>query len=247
MKTYNLYKLVILVGIFSIAMGFLESAVVVYLREIYYPFGFSFPLTPIDHNITFTEVLRETATIIMLIIIGYITGTSFSTRFAWFIYSFAIWDIFYYIFLKFLLDWPNSLMTNDILFLIPIVWIGPVITPIIVSLTMILLAFLILKYDHSNITTKINSVEWSIFIVGSIVLIISFSWDYAIFLLEHKNFSQTWSISDKTPLFGTTEIYIPRQLNWLLFIIGETIILLGIALILSRLKKSRQNLSKIEI
>ena len=121
-------------------MGFLEAAVVVYLREILYPGGFSFPLSPVPASLALTEIFREVATLVMLVSIGILAGRKFSTGFAWFIYSFAIWDIFYYIFLKAVLGWPESLMTWDVLFLIPTTWTGPVLTPVLVSLTMILFA-----------------------------------------------------------------------------------------------------------
>ena len=61
---------------FGIAMAFLESAVVIYLRKIYYPEGFSFPLSPIDSLIGITEILREAATLIMLISIAILIGKS---------------------------------------------------------------------------------------------------------------------------------------------------------------------------
>ena len=121
--------------LFSIAMGFLESAVVQYLREISYPGGFEFPLVPIDNRLAVTEVIRESATIMMLIAVSCLSGRTLSERFAWFLYCFAVWDIFYYIFLKFLIGWPASFMTWDVLFLIPAPWVGPVIAPVIVSST----------------------------------------------------------------------------------------------------------------
>ena len=109
-------KNTIWVILFSIAMAYLESAVVVYLREIYYPEGFIFPLTPIDSTIAITEFWREVATLVMLLGIGILTGKSAPQRLAFFLLSFAIWDIFYYVFLYVLLGWPASLMTWDILF-----------------------------------------------------------------------------------------------------------------------------------
>src|SRR6201998_1661345 len=105
---------------FSIAMGFLETAVVIYLRKLYYPHGFQFPLVPIDNDIAMVEFLREAATIIMLLGIGIIAGKNTSQKFGIFIYCFAVWDIFYYVFLKLLLGWPESLFTWDILFIIPV-------------------------------------------------------------------------------------------------------------------------------
>ena len=90
----------IIVSVFSIAMGFFESAVVIYLREIYFPDGFSFPLNPIHGSILTVEVLRELATLIMLISIGILAGRNRVQKFAYFIFGFAVWDIFYYIFLS---------------------------------------------------------------------------------------------------------------------------------------------------
>jgi hypothetical protein len=88
---------------FSIAMGYLETSVVVYLRELYYPQGFDFPLAPISPSLAVTEFWREVATIVMLWGVGVLAGRSKTEKFALFLYSFAIWDIFYYIFLKILL------------------------------------------------------------------------------------------------------------------------------------------------
>ncbi|MEK6792710.1 MAG: hypothetical protein AABX95_02740 [Nanoarchaeota archaeon] len=109
-----------IVTIFSIAMGFLESTIVIYLRKIYYPDGFDFPLKGfIDPNILSIEWIREFFTIVMLITIGLLAGKTLYEKFAYFILSFAIWDIFYYVFLKAFLDWPQSWITWDLLFLIP--------------------------------------------------------------------------------------------------------------------------------
>ena len=67
-------RLLIMVTLFSIAMGYLESAVVVYMRDILYPAGFDFPLAPIELNLAITEIIREAATLIMLLTIGLIAG-----------------------------------------------------------------------------------------------------------------------------------------------------------------------------
>src|SRR6056297_1590396 len=105
--TKLLHKLIIITA-FGIAMALFESAVVIYLREIMYPDGFQFPLAPIHPHLLLTELLREASAMIMLICIGLLAAKSFSQRFAWFVYSFALWDIFYYVFLWLLLGWPES-------------------------------------------------------------------------------------------------------------------------------------------
>src|ERR1051326_1078616 len=119
-------RTIIWLGIFAIAIGFLESAVVIYLRRMFYPGGFNFPLVPVDTQIAIVEFCREAATIIMLAAMGALIGKNASQRWAVFIYAFGLWDIFYYVFLKIFLDWPESVFNWDILFLIPVPWVGPV-------------------------------------------------------------------------------------------------------------------------
>src|SRR4030065_1101828 len=142
--------------IFGIAMGFLEAAVVVYLRQIYYPEGFAFPLKAMALGELSIEYLREISTIVMLFSIGIIAGRYFYDRFAYFLFCFGIWDIFYYVWLKILLNWPSSLLTWDILFLIPVVWAGPVLAPIICATTMIIFSGFILYYHDQGYPVRIN-------------------------------------------------------------------------------------------
>jgi hypothetical protein len=221
------WKTFIWVTIFAIAMGYLENSVVIYMRALLYPRGFAFPLTTIPPSLALTEVLREAATLIMLIGIGVLAGKTKTSRFAWFLYTFAIWDIFYYVFLKLLLNWPESWMTWDILFLIPTTWVGPVVAPVIVSFTMILLALMIVHFDSKHTRAHIHKMEWLMLIIGSLVLILSFIWDYSAFILEHFNFRELWSVPSEKLLNLSLE-FIPRKFNWLLFVLGEMIILLGV-------------------
>ena len=148
----KLRRLLLIVTAFAIGMAFLESAVVVYLREILYPGGFDFPLRPISAHLALTELLREVATLVMLLTTGMLGARSmaspagaepgsrnsgrsrFSPGFAWFLYIFAIWDIFYYVWLKALMDWPQSWWEWDVLFLIPTVWLGPWVSPVLIAL-----------------------------------------------------------------------------------------------------------------
>jgi len=220
---------------FSIAMGYLESAVVVYLRALYYPDGFEFPLVPIDQYITWTEIAREAATIIMLVGAGAIAGKNASERFAFFIYCFAIWDIFYYIFLKVILNWPESLMTWDILFLIPVTWTGPVITPILISLTMILLAGSIISFNRKSGSVRITFREWALLILGSLVVVIAFIWDYCSFMLQRYSFSELLNLS-YSELINLATQYVPQSFNWWLFGAGEFILLITILIFWKRNK-----------
>src|SRR5215468_9782362 len=94
---------------FSTAMAALESAVVVYLRALYYPDGFTVALRMIDERILSVELAREAATVLMLLGVAWLAGRNFKERLAYFLLSFAVWDIFYYVWLKAFIGWPASL------------------------------------------------------------------------------------------------------------------------------------------
>jgi hypothetical protein len=146
----KLSRPVILVCVFAAAFAFVESSVVVYLRELYYPEGFAFPLKPGIVPLIAVELARELATMIMLITVAMIAWKTPWPRFAGFLIAFGVWDVFYYIWLKIILNWPSSLLDWDILFLIPIPWIGPVIAPVFVSIVMMAGGWLILKKESGT-------------------------------------------------------------------------------------------------
>ena len=125
--------------IFAVAMAYVESAVVVYLRAIYYPQGFAFPLVPIPPDMLAIEMGREVATLIMLAGVGVLAGKDGWGRLLAFCVVFGVWDIFYYIWLWVFLRWPPSLLTGDILFLIPVPWIGPVLVSVVLVVSGVLL------------------------------------------------------------------------------------------------------------
>ncbi|NVO02027.1 MAG: hypothetical protein HXX09_04940 [Bacteroidetes bacterium] len=228
MKTIT--KTIIWITIFSIAMGFLETAVVVYIRALYYPAGFAFPMVIIDKNIMVTELFREAATIIMLVVAGIIAGRKPLEKFAFFIYSFAIWDIFYYVFLKMILNWPESFMTWDVLFFIPITWIGPVLAPIINSVTMIILALLIIYFTENKENPKLNFSEWSLLIIGSLVVIVSFTYEYAIFMMGTFSFGQILDAFNNPEVLKYATKFIPSNFKWLVFSTGVGMHLISISL-----------------
>jgi hypothetical protein len=239
MKNSNLLKLFIWLTLFSIAMAFLETSVVIYLRKLYYPDGFNFPLKIMDKDIMIVEIFREFATLIMLLGAGFIAGRNRTEKFGLFLYSFAVWDIFYYIFLKITLNWPSSFLTWDILFLIPTTWVGPVIAPVLVSMIMIIFAILISKSTSLNISTRINLIEWMLLIGGSIVLIVGFIFDYVKFMLQFFSLSEIFLPSNGLKLMDKALQYIPYSFPWLVFILGLGIIIVGITLFYLRNSKAK--------
>jgi hypothetical protein len=232
------WKLLVLLTAFSIAMGFMESAVVVYIREIYYPGGFDFPIVTIDKTLAVTEILRESATILMLVVISFIAGRNSGEGFGWFLYCFAVWDIFYYVFLKAILGWPKSLITWDALFLIPLMWTGPVITPVITSLTMILMAMIIIVYSYrTGKNIQMGGTVWIFLITGAAVVFAAFIWDYGIFISEQVNRGTINNLSDIGIGNNLIYSYMPDKFNWWIFSAGEILILISIALLVRKLRR----------
>ena len=178
MSTDNkLFIKIIWVAIFSISMGFVEAAVVVYLRRIYYPEGFSFPLKPLIDNLMGVEVLREAATIFMLLSAAALAGKKIWERFAYFLFCFGMWDIFYYVWLKVLLDWPSTIFDWDILFLMPMPWIGPVIAPVTISMLMILFGLFTIYSFYKGYDFKPILISRILVLVGTGFIIFSFMRD----------------------------------------------------------------------
>lgn len=231
-------RLLLWVTLFAISMGIFEGAVVVYIRALYYPGGFDFPLKLMSNQIAMTELIREFASLIMLLSVGIIAGKNLAQRFAWFIYSFAVWDIVYYLFLYLILQWPESFFTWDILFLLPVTWTGPVIAPIIISILMIILAMVIYHNSCKGLSVKISRKEWVLLILGSFVVFISFVWDYCRFIFQ--NFSELENLgNDKLEkIYELSFQYIPVKFPWVLFFVGIIIISTGIYILYLRHKKS---------
>jgi len=215
-------------------MAFLESAVVVYLRALYYPEGFAFPLKMMDQHILVTEIIREAATMVMLFTIAGIATKSRISRFAIFIYSFAIWDIFYYIYLVFLLGWPPSFLTWDLLFLIPVTWAGPVLAPVINSFTMILLAVVILYYRSKDETFRISFYEWLLLITGSLIVIIAYTRPYMSYMLDGYSISEMFHFRENTKLMEYAAEFIPVTFSWIIYSLGQLLFFWSILHIILR-------------
>jgi hypothetical protein len=231
MAFYKAFYTLIWITFLAVAMAFLESAVVIYLRELYYPAGFDFPMVTMPGRIALTEILREVATVIMLLAMGFLAGKNARQRFAWFIYSFAIWDIFYYVFLKIFLDWPSSWFTWDILFLVPVVWTGPVLAPVLVSFTMIILALTILYFDQKQEQWLMGKLSIFMVILGSVLIFLSFIWDFSSFMQRQYSLSAMFVLKTASTAMN---LYIPVSFNWFLLLAGEAAVFSGIIVLFSQ-------------
>jgi hypothetical protein len=152
---------------FAASFGFLEAVVVVYLRaavgllpgyqgtladvvrmsgDVYQQ---SQAISQIPKSLLTLEVLREAATILMLLSVALLTSTKSRARAAVFLWTFAIWDIVYYAALWATVRWPLSLGDPDVLFLIPVPWLSPVWFPLLVS-ALALAAVLLVRVTPSK-------------------------------------------------------------------------------------------------
>lgn len=132
------------VAIMAIAMAWLEAAVVMYLRffiDRIDPYQLD-PL-PLIAELGEIELVREVATLVMLFCVGWLAGRERYSRLGYFLIAFGLWDIFYYVFLRVMGGWPETILDWDILFLLPLPWWGPVLAPVFVSLLMIVFGSLL--------------------------------------------------------------------------------------------------------
>lgn len=207
--------------LFSGAFGYVEAAVVAYLRSIYNPLraqfypgssGELFPLLSLQQLQTLgpehilrlkIEVGREFATMLMLAGVALIAARKPREWLAGFLVCFGIWDITFYLFLKLLLNWPASLLTWDILFLIPVPWTGPVIAPVLVSVSMIASGVFVLWREYNNKPIHLTAWRWVLIVLGGAIIVVAFVWDFR-----------------NTANGGT-----PNPFNWFLFAAGETVAL----------------------
>jgi len=164
---------------FGAAFGYIEAAVVVYLRAIFYPDGFRLPLVQFGHGelwrrLLLTKIGREAATMVLISSGAWLIGRNIRERLACFLVIFALWDIFYYVWLKVLIDWPGSIMDWDILFLIPIVWASPVLAPVLISALMLVFGIVILRFNDAGRGIKVNLLDWFGFFVSVLVMVMCF-------------------------------------------------------------------------
>jgi hypothetical protein len=141
-------KKFLLLAVFGISMAHVEGVVVVYLRKLLGIIDSESNRESLERfpkRYIFIERTRETTTIVMLITLALLVGETWIDKMLVFLWTFAFWDMFYYVSLYLLIKWPPSLTTTDVLFLIPRPWIAPVWVPLGISfLTITIITVLLL-------------------------------------------------------------------------------------------------------
>ncbi len=123
------------------------------------------------------ELGREAATLVMLAAVPWAFATNVRRWIAGFMIGFGVWDLAYYATLKLCLGWPDSLLTWDILFLIPLPWSGPVLAPVLVSASIIAAGTIILRREAIGRPIPLKVGHWSSILLGGSIVVASFCWD----------------------------------------------------------------------
>ena len=163
-----------LLTVYAISMALLEAAVVVYMRRLYYPENplDLFPLSFLNDYDPRLELAREFATIFMILSVALVAERSNATRgFAAFVFVFGVWDLFYYVWLKVLIDWPRTWLEWDVLFLIPNIWLGPWICPALIALLFAVWGGWALMTSRD---VRFTFRSLTLFVVGAVVGLLSF-------------------------------------------------------------------------
>ncbi len=170
---------VLLLVAFGLAMAYVEAAVVVYLREIIYPGGFAFPLKTMGMRLGAVEVAREVATVLMLLSVACLAEKTWRGRFAGFLFIFGLWDLGYYLWLRVAIGWPGSLFTWDILFLIPLIWSGPVLAPMLVSCLFVAAGLLYYAKREGAERVKIGALSRVLTTASAVIIFVAFVFNHS--------------------------------------------------------------------
>lgn len=170
----------VVVVAYAVAMAYVESAVVVDLqRALAGQVGAILPLRPIDQadGLIAIEVGREAATMVMIATVGVLAGRSWLERLAWSAVVFGIWDIGYYGWLYVFSGWPPTLGTLDILFLLPVPWVGPVWSPIVVSLALVVVGFVAARMLRAGERLAVSRRHAVAGVGGGLLVVLSYTLD----------------------------------------------------------------------
>ena len=222
----HLPRVFAVLALFAVSFAYVEAAAVVYLRALYEPIhqhyfpgrapGDLLPIVRLEQlqarepqatHWLGVELTREFATMLLLAAAALAVARDFRQWLAAFMIAFGLWDIFFYLFLNLLIDWPGSLNDWDLLFLLPVPWVGPVWAPLVVAGSVVAAGVLILRREAAGRPPlRLGWVQAAALVVGGLVIVLAFCWDFE----------------------NTAEGRPPNAFPWPIFATGEAIGLLGL-------------------
>lgn len=205
----TLVRKLLLLSIFAIAMAFVESAVVTYLRAL---LGTTNDMAVLG-KYAMIETLREAATLIMLLSIGWLTAGKLGQGLVYAVYAFGIWDIFYYFWLYVLIGWPSSILDPDVLFLIPVRWTGPVLAPVLISAVICAGSVRILTLLERGMPVRWTSLRTAELCCGGMIVLYTFLEESILSLVQGNQL---------------TFAALTHPFNWAIFSLGLAAMVLSI-------------------
>ena len=191
------------VVLFAVGMAWVEAASVYYLRVLVdrvVPYQAN-PL-PVAGALGLVEMVREAATLVMLLTVGMLAGRTWPTRLGYTAIAFGVWDILYYVFLVVMTGWPTSLFDWDILFLLPLPWWGPVLAPVSIAVLMVVLGTFVTQSADGPPATSFTSIPWNLAALGIVIALYVFMTD---------------AIHSMPLGLDATRQLLPTEFNWPLF------------------------------
>ena len=205
----------LIVAVYAIGMAWVEAACVYYLRVMtdrIDPYQEQ-PL-PLQGLLGHVELVREAATLIMLLMVGMLAARTWPRRLAYTVIAFGIWDIFYYVFLRIISDWPRSPFDWDVLFLLPLPWWGPVLAPVCIALLMIIWGTLATQVAESTPAAAFTRMVWVMSALGIALALYVF---------------MAASIRSIPQGLDATRSVLPTSFNWSLFCAALTLMAAPVA------------------
>jgi hypothetical protein len=123
------------------------------------------------------EAGREAATLLMIGAVGLLVGRTWLERLAWSAVVFGVWDIGYYAWLHLFSGWPPSLDTPDLLFLLPVPWVGPIWSPVAVSAVLVGVGLAVAWALRSGRRLAVARWHWGAGLAGGFLVVLSFTLD----------------------------------------------------------------------
>jgi hypothetical protein len=202
---------IVWLSLYAIAMAQVEASLVIHLRTIYSAEPLEiFPLSLFTTRDLIMELVRELATLVMILSVALLSARGFTRVFAAFVFVFGLWDLFYYLWLKIMMGWPLSWMEWDVLFLLPWIWLGPWLTPALIALLFVVWGGWVLYSPREIRFARNNAV---LFVLGVLLALAAFLQPAAFVLWEGKAALQGFQ---------------PEGFWWFLFLLGYLLMVVGL-------------------
>jgi hypothetical protein len=210
---------------FAVGMAWVEAATVYYLRAMVdriEPYQEN-PL-PIAGIFGQVELVREAATLVMLLAVGMLAGRTWQVRLGYTAIAFGVWDIFYYVFLRTITGWPRSLLDWDILFLLPLPWWGPVVAPVSIAVLMIVWGTGVTQFSGQS---PVRPPAWSLRALTALGIALAL---YVFMADSLRAFPQG---------LDATRQVLPKAFNWSVFWVALALMAAPIAQVRWRMRPGR--------